>query len=203
MATPQEQRRLLKEQRERLQQKAQQNKPPAIGTKRADGKVYSGANYGYQTPATHKKLKEQGKFKAGTQAIDRAASSAKNFVNANLPGVANAAKTYRDTVAENARRTALRDSQTTVGKGINAVKAVTNAPAQAKQAAVNYVSDKTNLDPRIVRVGAEIAGGVLKSKAGQGIVKASGGRIAPPGSIPNRSVGAAAKIGRASCRERV
>lgn len=193
MATPQEQRRLLQEQRKRLQQKAQQNKPPAIGTKRADGKIYSGQNYGYQSPATHKKLKEQGKFKAGTQAIDRAASSTKNFVNAKLPGVANAARTYRNTLAENARRTALRDSQTTVGKGINAVKAVTNAPAQAKQAAVNYVSDKTNLDPRIVRVGAEVAGGVLKTKAGQGIVKASGGRIAPPGSTHNRSVGAAAR----------
>ena len=191
--TPDETRRRQQEEQARRRQQAQQNKPPAIGTKRADGKVYSGENYGYQSAGSHAQLKKDGKFKAGTQAIDRAASAAKNFVKTNLPGVANAARNYQNTVAENARRTALRDSQTTVGKGINAVKAVTNAPAQAKQAAVNYVSNKTNVDPRIVRAGAEVVGGVLKTKAGQGIVKASGGRIAPPGSTPNRSVGAAAK----------
>ena len=33
--------------------------------------IWSGENYGWQSPASHKKLEQQGKFKLGTQAIDR------------------------------------------------------------------------------------------------------------------------------------
>ena len=152
--------------------------------------VWSGQNYGWQSPATHNKLAKDGKFKGGTQALDRLTSSAKNFVKDKLPGVANAATNYKNWTDESARRVAARDAKTTVGKGINAVKAVTNAPARAKDAAVQAVSNKTNLDPRIVRAGAEVVGALAKTKAGQGIAKASGGRIAPP---TNRSVGAAAR----------
>jgi hypothetical protein len=152
--------------------------------------VWSGQNYGWQSPAQHTKLANDGKFKHGTQALDRVASSAKNFVKDKLPGVAKAATNYKNWSDESARRVAARDAKTTVGKGINAVKAVTNAPARAKDAAVQAVSNKTNLDPRIVRAGAEVVGAVVKTKAGQGITKASGGRVAPP---TNRSVGAAAK----------
>jgi hypothetical protein len=152
--------------------------------------VWSGQNYGWQSPASHKRLANDGKFKHGTQALDRVASSAKNFVKDKLPGVAKAATNYKNWSDESARRVAARDAKTTVGKGINAVKAVTNAPARAKDAAVQAVSNKTNVDPRIVRAGAEVVGAVVKTKAGQGITKASGGRVAPP---TNRSVGAAAK----------
>ena len=58
---------------------------PNIGDKQKD-KYWSGENYGWQSKATHDKLKQEGKFRAGTQEIDRVVSSGMNWATQNMPG---------------------------------------------------------------------------------------------------------------------
>ena len=60
---------------------------PKVGSSRSDGKVYAGQNYGYQSPSTFKKLATEGKFRVGTQALDRLTSSAGNALKKHAPGV--------------------------------------------------------------------------------------------------------------------
>ena len=176
MATPQEQRRLLQEQRQRLQQKAQQNKPPAIGTKRADGKIYSGQNYGFQSPATYDKLKEQGKFRAGTQAIDRASQAVSRLVPKPV-------KQYAAAVAADQQRQAARQDRqirNTAGNSV-ANAAQNNATGRTLDAA----SKALNVDRRVVGAAAGLAQAAISRKA------LKGGK--PTAGTPNRSVGAAAR----------
>jgi hypothetical protein len=59
---------------------------PRLGQKRSDGKVYAGAHYGYQAPATFSKLKKDGELSKGSearrnaeQAVRPAVQAAKNF----------------------------------------------------------------------------------------------------------------------------
>jgi hypothetical protein len=129
-----------------------------------NGKVWSGENYGWQSRATHNKLKEQGKFRFGTQALDRVGSSLKRLLPAPIK---QAAKAVQSHMAENDRRVAARDAQTPVGRYfINPTKAVTQAPAKVQQSLVNKASEVTNVDPRIVGVAAEVGTDFLLGKAG-------------------------------------
>jgi hypothetical protein len=129
-----------------------------------NGKVWSGENYGWQSRATHNKLKEQGKFRVGTQALDRVGSSLKRLLPAPIK---QAAKAVQSHMAENDRRVAARDAQTPVGRYfINPTKAVTQAPAKVQQSLVNKASEVTNIDPRIVGVAAEVGTDFLLGKAG-------------------------------------
>ena len=136
----------------RKQRREKQNKQPKIGHVRSDGKVYSGANYGYQTKATHQKLKEAGKFRAGTQALDRATSSAKRALKKITPEpVKRAARAYGRRFAEaQQREQADLDAfarSGTIGKTyVEAKRGADNRRAND----IEWISKKLNLDPRIV-----------------------------------------------------
>jgi hypothetical protein len=148
--------------------------------------VWSGQNYGWQSPATHKKLADQGKFRVGTQALDRLSSSANRALEKHAPGVAKAASAVKAHMNENDRKVAARDSKTAVGRYfINPTKAVTQAPARAKAAVVEEASKRTNVDRRIVGAAATAAQAAIAGKA-----------LNKP--APNRSVGAAANPARGS-----
>ena len=163
MATPQQQRRRLEEQRRKQRLTRQSNKPPAIGTKRADGKVYSGQNYDYQSPASHSQLKNDGKFKTGAQALDRLGNA--------IP------KPVRDVAAEVQRRLSTGPIQP-----VNAGYTGPNNTDRVLQGA----SNKLNVDRRIVDTAAALAQSAISARA----LKISKPSAAP---VANRSVGAAAR----------
>jgi hypothetical protein len=73
---------------------------PRLGQKRSDGKVYAGSHYGYQSPATFNKLKQQGETSKGSetrrniqQAVRPAVQAAQDFQSKfrkatdNIPGI--------------------------------------------------------------------------------------------------------------------
>jgi hypothetical protein len=152
---------------------------PRIGqTATLNGKtvVWSG-NHGWQSPASHNKLKEQGKFRVGTQALDRLASSANRALEKHAPGV----KKHFENVAADQQRSAQRqDKQIRQTAGNRVANAV-------QQDATGKVLDKaskvTNVDRRIVGAAATAAQAAI-GKAALGTAK------------PNRSVGAAANPSR-------
>lgn len=125
---------------------------------------WSGENYGWQSFASHDKLKIEGKFRFGAQTLDRVGSSLNRLLPAPIKEAVKAAQAH---MAENERRVAARDSQTAVGRYfINPIKAVTQAPAKVQQALVNKASEVTNVDPRIVGFAGEVAGDFLLGKVG-------------------------------------
>ena len=173
MATPQQQRRRLEEQRRKQRLARQSNKPPAIGTKRADGKVYSGQNYGYQSPASHSQLKNDGKFKTGAQSLDRVSQALSQYIPEPV-------KAYAQAVAASAARQQQAKDEIRQWAGIDTSK------PDATQRALQGISDKTNLDRRIVDTGAALAQSAISARA----LKINKPSAAP---VANRSVGAAAR----------
>ena len=138
------------EQRKKRQQ--QRNKNPKVGDVRADGKVYSGENYGYQSKATHDKLKKAGKFRAGTQALDRATSSAKRALKKYTPEPAKrAARSYSRRLAESQERQRQGEELMLQRGGIGAQYIEAKRGADGRRAQdVEFLSRKLNVDPRIV-----------------------------------------------------
>lgn len=125
--------------------------------------VWSGQNYGYQSPATHNKLKDQGKFKTGAQALDRLGNA--------IP------KPVKDVANEVKKRLANGPIQP-----VNAGYKGTNATDRVLQS----VSDKTNVDRRIVDGAATVAQAAISKAA----LKGGGAAKANP---QPRSVGAAGR----------
>ena len=121
--------------------------------------VWSGQNYGWQSPASHTKLKDQGKFKTGAQALDR-------LGNAIPKPVRGAANEIKNRLANGYIQPA--------NKGPNATDRL-----------LQKVSDKANIDRRIVDGAATVAQAAISAKALKG-----GAAKAQP---QPRSVGAAAK----------
>jgi hypothetical protein len=155
-------------------------KKPGVGqqaTQNGKPVVYSGENYGYQSPASHQKLKEEGKFRAGTQALDRISSSAGRAVRQHAPAVA---QHFDNIKADQQRAAAAQDKaiRNTAGNR------VANALQQdATENLLNKVSKATNVDRRIVGATAAAAQAVVAKKA-------LGGAKPQPQPQP-RSVGAA------------
>ena len=202
MATPQEQRRRLEEQRQRLQQKAQQNKPPAIGTKRADGKIYSGQNYGYQSPAAHKKLKNEGKFKVGAQPADRLQQSTVNALRkiADSPVGRAAQKAQKDFVKATNKIPGIQQLERTVER------AATSTPqaraSQGASALTQSAANKLNIDPRVAAAGL-LFGQLTIGRAGSN-AKPTGRLDGRPGVVPKHKPAtiAQAKAGVAAAATR-
>ena len=138
-------------------------------------KRWAGDSYGWQSPASFTKLEQQGQFKIGKEAIDRLWNS--------LP------KPIRN-VAEEAQRW--------LANPIIPSKAETfgfTGPS-ATDKALTAISDKTNVDPRIVNGVAALAQTAIEGRVGAGAARSAGqasslrgaGRVAQRGPAFNMTI---------------
>jgi len=153
---------------------------PNIGDKQKD-KYWSGENYGWQSKATHDKLKQEGKFRAGTQEIDRVVSSGMNWATQNLPGVVSAVSSGLQTVGSAVTFTAQKIKESSpVGEAV--VKGVGSALDLYDQG-VEFVSEKTNIDKRLVGLAGDVAIGAATSGAFTAAYKSVGSAKAVNGGV--------------------
>ena len=153
---------------------------PNIGDKQKD-KYWSGENYGWQSKATHDKLKQEGKFRAGTQEIDRVVSSGMNWATQNMPGVVSAVSSGLQAVGGAVTFTAQKIKESSpVGEAV--VKGVGSALDLYDQG-VEFVSEKTNIDKRLVglagdaAIGAATGGAFTAAYKSVGTAKGVGGSV--------------------------
>lgn len=136
--------------------------PYNIGDK-LNNKYWSGENYGWQSKATHEKLKEEGKFRLGTQAIDRVVSSGMDWATQNLPGVVSAVNTGLKTVGGVVNFTAEQLNKSATGR---AVVSTAGAALEAYDQALETVSEATNIDKRVVGLTTDLAVGAVTGGSG-------------------------------------
>lgn len=136
--------------------------PYNIGDK-LNNKYWSGENYGWQSKATHEKLKEEGKFRLGTQAIDRVVSSGMDWATQNIPGVVSAVNTGLKTVGGVVNFTAEQLNKSAAGR---AVVSTAGAALEAYDQALETVSEVTNIDKRVVGLTTDIAVGAVTGGSG-------------------------------------
>jgi len=164
--------------------------PYHIGDK-LNGKYWSGDNYGWQSEDTHKKLKQEGKFRAGTQSIDRAVSSGMRWANDNAKPVVNGINGALKAVAGGVSYVRKELDKSSVGRAVN--DGVDGAMT-AYDNGIEYVSEKTNIDKRIIG----LAGDVAISAATGGAAKATqlAVRTAVPLAKQSKRLTEAAKEGK-------
>jgi hypothetical protein len=160
---------------------------PQIGQRaRLNGKdvVWSGTNYGYQSPATHTKLAAQGKFNLGTQALDRLtqyvgnSQIAKNLLKAQQQFRDATDKLGFDKVENAVNRAVAADD-----------KLPASRVAQGGAIAAQHITNRLGIDPRLAMVGmvATGAGGgaIRRTSPGGGAKKTKAQFNAA--SAPNKS----------------
>jgi hypothetical protein len=198
MAISAAQKRRLEEQAKQLRQAQQSNKPPAVGSKRADGKIYSGQNYAYQSAGSHKQLKQDGKLKAGAQALDRLGNAYNNS------SVGRAIKSGLDSARKATDKIPGIQQVDRLGRAVE--KAADKTPqgiAARGSGIVNQnLSNATNLDPRITAAATSAAVAGIKGAAARSrntsavprpTANAKATTVRPqPTATPRQSVGAAA-----------
>jgi hypothetical protein len=137
--------------------------------------VWSGDNYGWQSPATYSQLKSQGKFKAGAQQLDRIAQSLSRYIPQPVKDYANAVQT---TAARNAEIDRKNRERNPAGRLQNRIESKPSATERVLQA----TSDKLNVDRRIVDTTAAAVQAGIEGKVGidalRVLPKAQGSRIA-------------------------
>lgn len=136
--------------------------PYNIGDK-LNNKYWSGENYGWQSKATHEKLKEEGKFRLGTQAIDRVVSSGMDWATQNLPGVVGAVNTGLKTVGGVVNFTAEQLNKSATGR---AVVSTVGTALETYDQALEAVSEATNIDKRVVGLTTDLAIGAVTGGSG-------------------------------------
>ena len=118
--------------------------------------IWSG-NHGWQSPASHKKLQEQGKFRFGTQFLDRVGNSI-----VNNPVVKRLEKARQDFN----QATAWADPLVNAAKGVenSNVRLPSQIPGEGAAIAANAITRRLNIDPRLALIGMVglNAGGILK-----------------------------------------
>ena len=136
---------------------------------RVDGqeKFWSGENYGWQSKEQHDKLKEEGKFKFGAQALDRLQSSAVDAIGGeNLVKMAQGFSAVSEPLSKvlkfNPQLSGLYQAQESVGE----------LTSQASGAA----SDAFNVDKRITDTAA-IAAEAFLTGGGPGATKRAAGKL--------------------------
>lgn len=126
-----------------------------IGSKaKLNGKdvVWSG-DWGWQSPASHTKLRNEGKFKFGTQALNRLGQAIKKHTPEPI-------RKYASDVAA-----AMAEHEQRRTAPLRAVGVDTSKP-DATSRAIQAASNATNVDPRILQIGAAAAQAGLETKAG-------------------------------------
>ena len=139
------------------------------------GKVWSGNDYGFQLPATYKRLKEQGAFKKGAKQLNRISKSLQRFYEKNAPQkVKDAVKWYSEaSERENQRYLDRGFSQDQIDKA-NAEKQAMTMTGQGTERLIQSVSDKTNIAPQIIGGAVTLAQTAIEGKLSAGAVKRVG-----------------------------
>jgi hypothetical protein len=163
----------------------------SIGSRaRLNGKevVWSGQNYGWQSPATHNKLKNEGKFKTGAQQLDRIAQSVSRYIPEPVKRYASAVQSAAAKNAEEGRRIRERNP---IGRIQNRIQSKPNATERVLQA----TSDKLNVDRRIVDTTVAAAQAAVEAKVGLDAL-----RVLPRGrgTSPHQAVKPASPVTRQS-----
>ena len=130
-------------------------------------KYWSGENYEWQSKEQHEKLKQEGKFKFGAQALDRIQSSAVNAIGGeNLIKMAQGFSAVSEPLSKvlkfNPQLSGLYQAQENVGE----------LTSQASGAA----SDALNLDKRITDTAA-VAAEAFVTGGGPGAARRAGGKV--------------------------
>lgn len=136
--------------------------PYNIGDK-LNNRYWSGENYGWQSKATHEKLKEEGKFRTGTQAIDRVVSSGMNWATQNVPGVVSTVNAGLKTVGGAVNFTVEQLNKSATGR---AVVSTAGAVLETYDQAIEAVSEATNIDKRVTGLATDLAIGALTGGSG-------------------------------------
>ena len=146
-------------------------KQPKVGQQAVlNGKpvIWSGQNYGWQSKSSHNKLKQQGKLRVGTQALDRLTSSATQALSKVTPKVVkDAAKAYGQRLAKSQQQQAATEQAIIDQGGIGAAYFSAKQDANGRRARdVEAVSKRLNIDPRIVNTAITAAETALEGKVG-------------------------------------
>lgn len=126
--------------------------PYQIGDK-LNGKRWSGENYGFQSEESHNQLKKNGKFRKGTQEIDRVVSSGMKWANDNAKPVVNGINGVLKSTAGAIGY--VRKSLDNSGLGV--VNKVADGVGAAYDNTVEYISKKTDIDKRVVGFATDLA----------------------------------------------
>jgi hypothetical protein len=130
---------------------------PQIGQRATlNGKpvVWSGENYGWQSPSSHTKLKNAGKLKIGTQAIDRLVSSVAN--SSPIKAIQGFQQSFRK-ATDNIP--GIKQLDRLAVNGSSARLLPSDVPMEGAAILAQKVGEYLNLDPRLVTVGMVAAGG--------------------------------------------
>lgn len=146
-----------------------QNRPIGSESILNDKPVYwSGENYGWQSESSHNQLNQQGKFRVGTQAIDRFTSSASQAISDVTPQfVKGAVNTYVQRLAESQQQQDETEQAIIDQGGIGAAyfSAQRDADGRREQD-VEAVSKRLNIDSRLVSTALTAAETALEGKVG-------------------------------------
>jgi hypothetical protein len=117
--------------------------------------VWSGQNYGWQSPASHTKLANDGKFRVGTQALDRISQSVSRAIPKPI-------KDYAKGVAQEGARQQASKDRVLQRAGVNTSK------PDATTRTLDAASKASNVDRRIVGAAATAAQAAISSRALKG-----------------------------------
>ena len=161
------------------------------------GKVWSGEDYGFQSPATYKKLKQQGAFKTGAKEVRRIKQSVSRFLEKNTPKpIKDAASAYGKRLAKSEERYQQAENKAVQQGGVMKLYTNLKRDVDARRGKdVQALSDKTNVAPELIDAGLTAAEMVVDAKAAGNVIK-KGRRIKPRGSQSSfgaNTVGAAQK----------
>lgn len=129
---------------------------------------WSGENYGWQSESSHNQLNQQGKFRVGTQAIDRFTSSASQAISDVTPQfVKGSVNTYVQRLAESQRQQDATEQAIIDQGGIGAAYFSAQRDADGRRAQdVEEVSKRLNIDSRLVSTALTAAETALEGKVG-------------------------------------
>ena len=119
---------------------------------------WSGDDYGWQSKASHDKLKKEGAFKIGAQTVRRLT----NLVGDVMPEpVKKYARAVQEGTARNEQQLSESLRQTPAGRFVDDLR-----QQDATGDAVRVISDATNVDPRLIQGAAAIVETVAEGKLG-------------------------------------
>lgn len=139
---------------------------PNIGDK-LNGKLYAGPDYGYQSPATYEKLKNEGAFKVGAQQVRRLKSS---LLKVTPEPLKDAVNWFNQSDQRANQRYLDRGYTQQQIDSANAERDQYTMSGQATQQAINTISDATNIAPEVLNVGLATAEGIATGKVGQQLI---------------------------------
>ena len=137
-----------------------------IGDRLQDGRIYAGPDYGYQSPATFKKLEKDGAFKVGASAIRRF----KQAVSQRLPQPVKAAAKWYGEGEQRANQRLLDrgHSQEAIDKHYEH-----RGKPDATSRLLSQLSDKTNIAPELVNTATALAEAVITGRIGKSMANRS------------------------------